>query len=179
MLDVGQGEAILVQFPSGQSLLVDAGGGTGAFDIGDRLVTPAAWALGVRRLTWLLVTHGDRGSRRRRVGSGRRRWRPRRSGKACRCRAQAELAGLRAGAAVRGLVWRRVQVGESLEIAGVAVDVLHPPRPDWERQRVRNDDSMVLRLRYGAAAFVLTGDAGVEFERGPFAETRRPHHSAC
>ena len=53
MLDVGQGEAISCSFPSGQSLLVDAGGTPGPFDIGGRVVTPALWALGVRRLDWL------------------------------------------------------------------------------------------------------------------------------
>src|SRR5439155_5088193 len=37
-LDVGQGDSILVRFPSGTTLLVDAGGlaPTSAFDIGDR-----------------------------------------------------------------------------------------------------------------------------------------------
>ena len=61
--------------------------------------------------------------------------------------------------------------GESFEIAGVGVEVLHPPRPEWERQRVRNDDSVVIRLRYGAADFLLTGDAGAEFEAGALTET--------
>ena len=58
-LDVGQGDAILVQFPTGRSLLVDAGGGPGGFDTGGRIVTPALWALGVRRLDYLIFTHPD------------------------------------------------------------------------------------------------------------------------
>ncbi len=60
VLDVGQGDAIVVQFPSGHSMIVDTGGTAGSFDIGGRVVTPAAWALGVRRLDWLVITHGDR-----------------------------------------------------------------------------------------------------------------------
>ncbi len=52
-----------------------------------------------------------------------------------------------------------------MEIGGVTVDVLHPPAPEWERQKVRNDDSIVLRLRYGDVELLLTGDAGAEFER--------------
>ena len=41
----------------------------------------------------------------------------------------------------------------------------HPPRPEWERQRVRNDDSEVLEIRYGGVSFVFTGDIGREVER--------------
>jgi len=44
--------------------------------------------------------------------------------------------------------------------------VLHPPAPDWERQRVRNDDSLVLELRFGRVSILLPGDVGAEVERG-------------
>ncbi len=43
--------------------------------------------------------------------------------------------------------------------------MLNPPLPDWERQRVRNEDSLVLRLRYGDVELLLTGDVGAETER--------------
>lgn len=42
--------------------------------------------------------------------------------------------------------------------------VLHPPVPDWERPRVRNDDSVVLRIRHGPLEMLLTGDVGREVE---------------
>jgi beta-lactamase superfamily II metal-dependent hydrolase len=38
--------------------------------------------------------------------------------------------------------------------------VLHPPPPDWERHRPRNDDSVVLELRLGAVSLILPGDIG-------------------
>jgi competence protein ComEC len=44
------------------------------------------------------------------------------------------------------------------------VRVWHPPPPDWERQRVRNDDSVVLEVRFGDVSFVLPGDVGAEVE---------------
>ena len=41
----------------------------------------------------------------------------------------------------------------------------HPPLPEWERQRVRNDDSEVIEIPYGGVSFVFTGDIGREVER--------------
>src|SRR6185369_198848 len=37
--------------------------------------------------------------------------------------------------------------------------------PDWERPRVRNDDSVVLEVVYGEVALLLTGDIGADVER--------------
>ena len=87
MIDVGQGDAILVQLPTGHALLVDAGGAPGPFDIGGRVVTPALWALGVRRLDWLALTHGDLDHIGGAPSASPTIWRRARSGKACPCRA--------------------------------------------------------------------------------------------
>jgi competence protein ComEC len=43
--------------------------------------------------------------------------------------------------------------------------VLNPPVPDWERPRVRNDDSVVLEVRFGDVSMLLTGDIGADVER--------------
>jgi competence protein ComEC len=40
------------------------------------------------------------------------------------------------------------------------VIVRHPDAADWERQRVRNDDSIVIELRWRDASVLLTGDIG-------------------
>ena len=60
-LDVGQGDAALVRFPRGGTMLVDAGGLSqrSRFDIGDRVVAPVLRTHGVHRLDFLVVTHGD------------------------------------------------------------------------------------------------------------------------
>jgi competence protein ComEC len=55
--------------------------------------------------------------------------------------------------------------GEELHLGGARILVLHPPSPDWERQKVRNDDSVVLEVVYGDVAFLLTGDIGSDVER--------------
>jgi beta-lactamase superfamily II metal-dependent hydrolase len=60
-LDVGFGDSCIVRFPCGRSMLVDTGGSVtgGGFDVGGRVVSPSLWAIGVRRLDILALTHGD------------------------------------------------------------------------------------------------------------------------
>ena len=62
MLDVGWGDAVLVQGRSG-AILVDAGGRRPGTDLGRSVVLPALARLGVRRLDVLVASHGDRDHR--------------------------------------------------------------------------------------------------------------------
>ena len=58
VIDVGQGDSLLLRSPSGRSLLVDAGGSRDPrFDPGERRVAPELWRQGVHRLDALVVTH--------------------------------------------------------------------------------------------------------------------------
>ena len=163
VLDVGQGDAVLVQTPGRQSLLVDTGGSSGGFDIGGRVIAPAAWALGVRRLTWLALTHGDR-DHAGGAPSVTRDLTPVELWEGVPVPRDPDRAALRDLAAARGVAWRTITSGARVEAGAVRIDALHPPVPEWERQRVRNDDSIVLRVRFGRVELWLTGDAGAEFE---------------
>lgn len=167
MFDVGQGDASLVQFADRSTLLVDTGGipfGGGSFDIGSRVLAPALWARGVRRLDALLLTHGD----------------PDHIGGAGALVADFDPAGVWEGIPVPGherlsavldqarRAGARVDqrlAGDAMSIGGARVRVLHPTAPDWERRRVRNDDSVVLEIVYGDVALLLLGDAGAAVER--------------
>jgi competence protein ComEC len=147
---------------------VDAGGVPGAFDIGARVVTPALWGLGVRRLEWLALTHDDVDH----IGGAStvaRDFGPREIWEGVPVPRNAEAIALREQARRQGIAWRTVLAGHRIDVGSVRVEALHPPPPDWERQRVRNDDSLVLRLRFGDVEFLLTGDAGREFETSPAA----------
>jgi competence protein ComEC len=162
-LDVGQGSATLVQWAGG-AMLVDAGGLPGStFDVGARVVVPALRALGAGRLDALAVTHADPDHAGGAVAVVEE-LRPRRLlegvpvvGNALRERVL-DAAG-RAGAARAAL-----QAGERIAAGPAVVSVLSPPAPDWERRRVRNDDSLVLDVRLGDVSVLLMGDAGTAVE---------------
>jgi competence protein ComEC len=188
VLDVGQGDATFVRFPSGRTLLVDAGGlgGTARFDIGERVVAPALWHFAVRRLDVLAVTHGD-ADHAGGAGAALDIFRPREVWDGVPVPRDAGLTDLAARADARRIPWRTLQAGDVLRDGAVTVRAWHPPPPDWERQRVRNDDSLVLEIRYGDVSVVLPGDIGREVEEGlarviPAAGIRVlkvPHHGSA
>jgi competence protein ComEC len=164
-LDVGQGDATLIEFPGGQRWLVDAGGlpGGGRFDIGARVVAPALWWRGVGRLDRLVLTHGDPDH----IGGATAvidDFRPAVT-EGVPVPSHLPLAAVRAHAASRGRAWSEASTGTSWRVGEVAVRVWHPEPPDWERQRVRNDDSIVLELRYRDVSVILPGDISAEVER--------------
>lgn len=186
-LDVGQGDAAVVQFPNGRSLSVDAGGiASGAFDVGGRVVSPALWALGVRRLDYMTITHSDADH----IGGAVtlfRDFRPFEVWEGVPVPPHAATRDLRQLAAQSGAAWRTVQPVDRTMFGEVELVVHHPPAPDWERQRVRNDDSQVIEIRHKGVSFVLTGDIGREvesriassFSRSPVRIVKVPHHGSA
>jgi len=166
IVDVGQGESLLLEAPGAGALLVDAGGapfGGGSFDVGTRVIAPALWARGVRRLGGLLVTHGD----------------PDHIGGAGSVLADFHPAAIWWGiqvprhvpsrtfldAAARVGHVEEVRAEQSMAFGEARIRVMNPPDPAWERQRVRNDDSVVIEVTYGQVAVLLTGDVGGDVEK--------------
>jgi competence protein ComEC len=165
-IDVGQGDATLIRLPDASTLLVDTGGlgGQSSFDIGARVVAPAIWARGVGRLDGLLLTHGDPDH----IGGAPTIvdvFRPSMIWEGIVVPSHAPMAALRVQARERGLTWQTLVEGADWQHAGVRLHVWSPAPPDWERRKVRNDDSVVLELRYGDVSIVLPGDIGRDIER--------------
>ncbi|MFH1195148.1 MAG: DNA internalization-related competence protein ComEC/Rec2 [bacterium] len=58
-VDVGQGDAIIIKFPDGQTALIDAGNRTPYFDNGERLLKPLLERLGISQIDYGFVSHID------------------------------------------------------------------------------------------------------------------------
>ena len=187
VLDVGQADATLVQTPGGGAVLVDAGGSISPrSDVGSRVVMPALWSLGARKLDAAVLTHGHPDH----VGGlpavlrdlpAREVW------EGVPVSGHRGLEALRQAADAAGARWRQVAAGDRFERGGVSFEVLHPPVPDWARARVRNDDSIVLDVRFGDVAVLLPGDIGRDVEPrlagalapAPFRVVKVPHHGSA
>ncbi len=57
VIDVGQGDAIFIEFPNGKRMLVDAGPLSWQFDAGKRVVVPFLKRNGISKLDYFLITH--------------------------------------------------------------------------------------------------------------------------
>lgn len=180
-LDVGQGDAIFINFPQGQTMLLDSGGRLGyaiepgEFDssedvfledrigLGEAAVLPFLWQLGLKRLDYIAATHGDSDHteafdeivRALAVGQALTGSLP---------RAEEKLDLFTRAVRERGLALRLVRRGEELNLDGVKLEVLAPFAEAGELKPSDNNASLVLRLTLGQRVFLLTGDIEKETE---------------
>ena len=187
VLDVGQGDATVVICPDGTALAVDAGGIAGtSFDIAGRVIAPSLRALGIHRVQALVLTHGDPDH----IGGAEgvlRTFHPLAVWDGVPVPPHPGLRALAVQARDQHVAWRTVRPGSVDRMGGVEIRVLHPPEPEWERQRVRNDDSVVLEVRYGDVSILLPGDIGQAIEHAlvpslhlaPTVILKAPHHGSA
>jgi len=186
-IDVGQGDAAFVRFPFGSTLLVDSGGlsFSSGFDIGDRVVAPVLRDAGCYRLDFLALTHGDPDH----IGGAPsvvRDFRPREVWEGIPVPRFVPLTLLRVATQQTGARWANVYAGDRRFVDEVEIVARHPRPADWERQKVRNDDSVVLELRWRDVSVLLTGDIGKAVEgeiagalpSAPLRVVKAPHHGS-
>ena len=156
-LDVGQGDAILIQTPEGRQILVDGGPSPSALNAELGEILPF-WD---RALDVIVMTHPDADHadglislfERYRIGvavdaTGSE------SGSAAAWIDAVAAAGITRQTATRGL---------RLAAGGAALTALHPPAVNTAD--TGNNDSIVLRLDYGASSLLLMGDAELAAEQ--------------
>jgi len=163
VMDVGQGDSILLVFPDGKRMLMD-GGGIPAFghqahsqlDTGEDVVAPYLWERGMRSVDIVALSHAHDDH----IGGlpalvadfhPRELW----------TGATPDSAGwrkLRDEAARDGVKVVPLEAGRHFDFGGTAIDVLAPLADYVPNDIPKNNDSLVLRIRYGKRVFLLTGD---------------------
>ena len=175
-IDVGQGDSLLVIFPEGRSMLID-GGGVLQFghvrrvnlDTGEDVVSPYLWSRGIRRLDIVVATHAHE-DHSGGLGALLENFRPRELWVGANPAAQVLR---RAGEL--GIPVRRPNASQAAyEYGGARMEVLSPP-PGFSPAKAGNNDSLALRITYGAHSFLLTGDLESPMERLLMADGRALH----
>ncbi len=164
VLDVSQGDALLIRFPTGITMLIDAGGFAGSrFDVGERVVAPALRALGHLRLDILAITHAHQDH----LGGAAAildQFSPTALWLGGTPNQHAALENLVRLAEARNIAVVRPPAGVRIRTGGTLLEVLHPGRRPASRSP--NNNSLVLRILHGRRALLLTGDLEEEGERG-------------
>jgi len=169
-IDVGQGDSLLVGFPQGQLMLIDAGGipsfgriKKSGLDIGEDVVSPYLWSRSIRHLDVVAMTHAHE-DHMGGMSAVLRNFRPRELWTGA-TEDSPEWRQVRATAESLHIPIRNMQRGEPFAFGGATVHVL-APGPDYIADRApKNNDSLVMRLRFGATSFLLTGDMERPIER--------------
>ncbi len=162
-LDVGQGDAVFIRGPAGSTALVDCGASMRGFDAGRSIVIPYLLRSGVSFIDVLILTHADDDH----IGGAPAILSTIKVGKIIHStgwsvRGDARLVD--SIATVRGIPVRIAYANHEISISPLMkVFVLNPARS--EKERSRNDQSLVLKLQYGKTSFLLTGDAERKSER--------------
>ena len=158
-LDVGQGDATLIELPEGPRLLVDGGpGGARHFDVGERVLAPFLWNRPLARLDAVALTHWDADHSgglaavltHFHVGEFWESGRPPGG-------APETVAALVRSRAPR----RALAAGQRLWLGPALITVLGPS-PDPAQSA--NDQSLVLRLDWRGVSLLLAGDLGARGE---------------
>jgi competence protein ComEC len=172
MLDVHQGDAMVIELPRGKTMLLDGGGLPGkfpapdfledTFDIGENVLAPFLWSRGINQIDYLVATHPHHDHvgglffmvENFRVGEI---WTPNRIKNTI-------LYPLVQKALQRGIRWRGFVAGDHAQLGEISISCLNP-RPEGGTSSLQpDDDSLVFLLNYRHRSFLLTADAGKKTE---------------
>ena len=160
-IDVGQGDSLLVVSPEGKTLLVDAGGPAGGqhteFDYGENVVSPYLCERRISHLDAVAITHAHSDY----IGGLRavlNNFRPRELwiGALPETPPVAEMLAHARSLGIQ-VIARHDQ--ETFGFGGIQAEVFSPPESWKASSQAKNNDSLVMRFRYGESSVLLEGDA--------------------
>ena len=184
-IDVGQGESILIEFPGKRKMLIDGGGfPQGTFDVGENVVSSFLWSKGIKKIDYLVLTHAhpDHLNGLKAVSKN---FKIREFWEAFSPSENEDYAEFKR-ILPESTTTRRLFRGASHQEGRVIIDILHPEQKEFIVSRIRNDDSLVLRITSGQTSFLLPGDIGIQAEKEileKFSEIqshvlKSPHHGS-
>jgi competence protein ComEC len=181
-LDVGQGDAMLVTFPNGETLLVDGGGKPNlnnqsvrredgepeifepdAPTIGESVVSAFLWQRGYSRIDYILATHAD-ADHLQGLTDVAKNFRVRAAFFGRTPETDEDFAGLYKILQKRKIEIFKLKRGDVLNFDRASVEVLYPEADDSPDAVSDNNHSLVLRVLFGTKKFLLTGDIEKETE---------------
>jgi competence protein ComEC len=163
VIDVGQGDSLLVAFPDGKLMLVDGGGiltfghhAKSKIDIGEDVVSPYLWRRSIRKVDVVVLTHAHDDH----------------AGGLPALIENFHPAELWTGATPASEAWSLVrqkadaqgvkiiamQSGRCFDFGGAHIEILSPPSDYVPSASPKNNDSLAMRLTYRQRSFLLTGD---------------------
>ncbi|WP_459815881.1 DNA internalization-related competence protein ComEC/Rec2 [Geotalea toluenoxydans] len=185
---LGQGESTLISFPGGKTMLIDGGGSAreGGINVGERLLAPALWALGVTTVDYMVLTHAHPDhiqgllyiADNFKVGEF---WESRPA-----MDDSENYRNLRAIIDKRKIPVREIHASDhQMDIGGARLEFLWPEADSSNQYPDLNQRSLVFRLVYEKGAVLFTGDIGMEVEKRLFAHKGQqsnvlkvPHHGS-
>ena len=196
-IDVGQGDSLLLITPDGKTLLIDGGGLAGGlgsserqgprqadeygsapnaatpeFDIGEEVVSPALWARGIRHLDVVALSHAH-SDHMGGLPAVLRNFHPAELWVGNNPRSAAYEALLNQAADLR-INTRSFHAGDETRFGAAQVNVLAPAPGYQPGPAPVNNDSLVLRVAYGATSVLLEGDAEAPVEEAMLAAPSLP-----
>jgi len=149
VVDVGQGDAFIIQTPGGKTYVVDAGSDAEA------TLIPELRALKVARLAAVMVSHPHQDH----IGGVPDLLKSYPVGTLYDCGYRHTSRSYRETLKLvkeKRINYVTPRAGDRYDWDGAAVEILHPDRADYDNL---NDNSIVFRLTYGSSTMLFTGDA--------------------
>ena len=191
VVDVGQGDSILLTFPDGKVMLVDGGGiptfgrrAPSQMDIGEDVVSPYLWGRSIGRIDVMVCTHAHadhigglpsllENFHTKELWTGANSENP----AWCAFRSRARRDGVRIVPLHRG---------QRFPYGGAELEVLAPSLDYVPKDAPHNNDSLAFRVTFGRHSFLLSGDIERQVEAELLAEglvrktdvLKVPHHGS-
>lgn len=163
-LDVGHGDAAVIEFASGRAMLIDGGGlRSDSFDTGGRIVVPALRAMGIREVAWLVITHPHH-DHIAGMGAVLKAFHPQELWVTRTDYADPIFRSILNRASSMGVCVQTLSSGTTeRSIEGARIEILGPDSLQAEAAssyQELNDSSLVLKISCGRHAFLFAGDIG-------------------